>query len=206
MQKALLFVDKVSTWVGHAFSWLIVGLTLLVTWEVFSRYALDDPHAWAFDAMAMLYGSMFMMAGAYTLAKNGHVRGDVLYGFFRPRTQATIDLILYIVFFIPGVIALTYAGYYYAADSWRIDEHSNVTSGGPPIYPFKTIIPLAGAILLVQGIVEIIRCVICLKQGSWPSREADVEEVDVGKLKEELRVKDEDIEKLDVYVTKDKPQ
>jgi TRAP-type mannitol/chloroaromatic compound transport system permease small subunit len=206
MQKILLFVDKVSTWVGHAFSWLIVGLTLLVTWEVFSRYALDDPHAWAFDAMAMLYGTMFMMAGAYTLAKNGHVRGDVLYGFFQPRTQATIDLILYIVFFIPGVIALTYAGYYYAADSWRIDEHSNVTSGGPPIYPFKTIIPLAGAILLAQGIVEIIRCVICLKQGYWPSREADVEEVDVGKLKEELRVRDEDIEKLDVYVTKDRPR
>jgi TRAP-type mannitol/chloroaromatic compound transport system permease small subunit len=206
MQKTLLFVDKLSTWVGHAFSWLIVGLTLLVTWEVFSRYMLDDPHAWAFDAMAMLYGSMFMMAGAYTLAKNGHVRGDVLYGFFRPRTQATIDLILYIVFFIPGVIALTYAGYYYAADSWRIDEHSNVTAGGPPIYPFKTIIPLAGGILLVQGIVEIIRCVICLKQGYWPSREADVEEVDVDKLKEELKVKDEDIEKLDVYVTKDKPR
>ena len=206
MQKTLLFVDKLSTWVGHAFSWLIVGLTLLVTWEVFSRYALDDPHAWAFDAMAMLYGTLFMMAGAYTLAKNGHVRGDVLYGFFRPRTQATIDLILYIVFFIPGVIALTYAGYYYAADSWRIDEHSNVTAGGPPIYPFKTVIPFAGAILLLQGIVEIIRCVICLKLGYWPSREADVEEVDVGKLKEELRVKDEDIEKLDVYVTKDKPQ
>jgi len=206
MQKTLLFVDKLSTWVGHAFSWFIVGLTLLVTWEVFSRYALDDPHAWAFDAMAMLYGTLFMMAGAYTLAKNGHVRGDVLYGFFRPRTQATIDLILYIVFFIPGVIALTYAGYYYAADSWRIDEHSNVTAGGPPIYPFKTVIPFAGAILLLQGIVEIIRCVICLKLGYWPSREADVEEVDVGKLKEELRVKDEDIEKLDVYVTKDKPQ
>src|SRR5687767_4496631 len=146
MQKALLFVDKVSTWVGHAFSWLIVGLTLLVTWEVFSRYALGDPHAWAFDAMAMLYGTMFMMAGAYTLAKNGHVRGDVLYGYFRPRTQATIDLMLFIVFFIPGVIALTYAGYYYAADSWRIDEHSNVTAGGPPVYPFKTVIPLAGAI------------------------------------------------------------
>jgi TRAP-type mannitol/chloroaromatic compound transport system permease small subunit len=206
MQKTLLFVDKLSTWVGHAFSWFIVGLTLLVTWEVFSRYVLDDPHAWAFDAMAMLYGTLFMMAGAYTLAKNGHVRGDVLYGFFQPRTQATIDLILYIVFFIPGVIALTYAGYYYAADSWRIDEHSNVTAGGPPIYPFKTVIPFAGAILLLQGIVEIIRCVICLKQGYWPSREADVEEVDVGKLKEELRVKDEDIEKLDVFVTKDKPQ
>jgi TRAP-type mannitol/chloroaromatic compound transport system permease small subunit len=131
---------------------------------------------------------MFMMAGAYTLAKNGHVRGDVLYGFFRPRTQATIDLILFIVFFIPGVIALTYAGYYYAADSWRIDEHSNVTAGGPPVYPFKTVIPIAGAILLAQGIVEIIRCIICLKQGSWPSREQDVEEVDVDKLKEMVQV------------------
>jgi TRAP-type mannitol/chloroaromatic compound transport system permease small subunit len=204
MQKTLLFIDKVSTFVGHAFSWFIVGLTLLVTWEVFSRYALDDPHAWAFDAMAMLYGSLFMMAGAYTLAKNGHVRGDVLYGFFQPRTQATIDLLLYIVFFIPGVIALTYAGYYYAADSWRINEHSNVTAGGPPIYPFKTVIPVAGAILLVQGVVEIIRCVICLRQGTWPSREQDVEEVDVEKLKQEVGVKDEDIEKLDAYVTKEK--
>jgi TRAP-type mannitol/chloroaromatic compound transport system permease small subunit len=191
MQKTLLFVDKVSTWVGHAFSWLIVGLTLLVTWEVFSRYALGNPHAWAFDAMAMLYGTMFMMAGAYTLAKNGHVRGDVLYGYFRPRTQATIDLMLFIVFFIPGVIALTYAGYYYAADSWRIDEHSNVTAGGPPVYPFKTVIPLAGAILLAQGIVEIVRCLICLKQGRWPSREEDVEEVDVEELKKMVHTDDE---------------
>jgi TRAP-type mannitol/chloroaromatic compound transport system permease small subunit len=193
MQKILLFVDKVSTWVGHAFSFFIVGLTLLVTWEVFSRYALDSPHAWAFDAMNMLYGTLFMMAGAYTLAKNGHVRGDVLYGFFRPRTQATLDLILYIVFFIPGVIALTYAGYYYAAESWAIDEHSNVTAGGPPIYPFKTVIPIAGAFLLVQGIVEIIRCAICIRQGSWPSREEDVEEVDVDKLKEMVHVTDADI-------------
>ena len=120
MQKLLLFVDKVSTWVGHAFSFCIVGLTLLVSWEVFSRYALDAPHAWVFDVMIMLYGTLFMMAGAYTLAKNGHVRGDVLYGFFTPRVQATIDLTLYIVFFLPGVIALTWAGYTYAAESWEI--------------------------------------------------------------------------------------
>ncbi len=198
MQKVLLFVDKISTWVGHAFSFLIIGLTLLVTWEVFSRYALDNPHAWAFDAMSMLYGTMFMMAGAYTLAKNGHVRGDVLYGFFRPRTQAGWDLVLYIVFFIPGVIALTYAGYFYAAESWAINEHSNVTADGPPVYPFKTVIPVAGAFLLMQGIVEIIRCVICLKQGDWPSREQDVEEVDVEKLKEMVHVTDEDLRKMEL--------
>ncbi len=184
MQRFLISVDKLSTLVGHAFSFLIVVLTLQVSWEVFSRYVLDDPHAWAFDAMIMLYGTLFMMAGAYTLAKNGHVRGDVLYGFFEPRTQATIDLVLYVVFFIPGVFALTYAGYFYAAESWAINEHSNVTAEGPPIYPFKTIIPIAGAFLLLQGVVEIIRCVICLKQGRWPSREEDVEEVDVDKLKE----------------------
>ncbi len=202
MQILLLFVDKVSTWVGHAFSWFIVALSLLVSWEVFSRYALGNPHAWAFDAMIMLYGSMFMMAGAYTLAKNGHVRGDVLYGFFPPRLQAGLDLTLYLVFFIPGVIALCWAGYDYAAESWAIRESSNITAGGPPYYPFKTIIPLAGAFILVQGIVEIIRCVICLRQGEWPSREVDVQEVDVDKLKEMVHVKDEDIQKLDALVTR----
>ena len=143
MQKLLLFVDKVSTWVGHAFSWLIVLLTLHVAWEVFRRYVLDSPRAWAFDGMIMLYGTLFMMAGAYALAKNGHVRGDILYGFFAPRTQAAIDLILYIVFFVPGIVALTYAGYFYAVESWQINEHSNITADGPPIYPFKTVIPLA---------------------------------------------------------------
>src|SRR6266849_8166640 len=200
MQKLLLFVDKISTWVGHAFSWFIVALTLLISWEVFSRYALDHPHAWAFDIMIQMYGTLFMMAGAYTLAKNGHVRGDVIYGFFTPRAQAALDLTLYIVFFIPGVVALVWAGYTYAAESWAIDEHSNITAEGPPVYPFKTVIPLAGAFVLVQGIVEIIRCVICIRQGEWPSREADVQEVDVDKLKEELHVKDEDIQKLDAYV------
>jgi len=206
MQRLLLFVDKLSTWIGHAFSWLIVGLTLLISWEVFSRYALDNPHAWAFDAMIMLYGTLFMMAGAYTLAKSGHVRGDVLYGFFTPRVQATLDLVLYIVFFIPGVVALAWAGYFYAAESWAINEHSTITSEGPPIYPFKTVIPVAGAILLLQGIVEIIRCVICLKQGHWPSREEDVEEVDVEKLKEMVHAKDEDIQKLDELLVRKEPR
>ena len=200
MQKLLLFIDRVSTFVGHAFSWLIIALTLQVSWEVFSRYALDTPHAWSFDVMIMFYGTLFMMAGAYTLSVNGHVRGDVLYGFFTPRVQATLDLTLYICFFIPGVVALVWAGYYYAADSWRIDEHSNITAEGPPIYPFKTVIPCAGAILLVQGIVEIIRCVICIKQGYWPSRQADVQEVDVDKLKEMVHVTDEDIQSLDARV------
>jgi TRAP-type mannitol/chloroaromatic compound transport system permease small subunit len=200
MEKLLLTVDRISTFVGQFFSWLIVALTLLIAWEVFSRYALDRPHAWAFDVMIIMYGTLFMMAGAYTLAKAGHVRGDVLYGFFEPRTQAAIDLVLYIVFFIPGVFALTYAGYFYAAESWAIKEISNITAEGPPIYPFKTMLPLAGAFLLLQGIVEIIRCIICIKVGEWPSREQDVQEVDVDKLKEMVHVKDEDIAQLDQFV------
>ena len=196
MQNLLLFIDKVSTWIGQFFSWLIVALTFMISWEVFSRYVLDSPHAWAFDVMSMMYGTLFMMAGAYTLSKNGHVRGDVLYGFFPPRLQAWLDLLLYLVFFIPGVVALAYAGYGFAAESWAINEHSNVTADGPPIYPFKTILPIAGAFLLAQGLVEIVRCIVCIKQGEWPKRGDDVDEVDVEKLKQMVNVKDEDIAKL----------
>ena len=200
MQKLLLLMDRISTWVGQLFSWLIVALTLLVSWEVISRRFFDSPHAFTFDVMIMMYGTLFMMAGAYTLAKNGHVRGDVLYGFFTPRVQAGLDLALYVLFFVPGIIALAWAGYYFAADSWAIKEHSSITADGPPLYHFKTVIPVAGALILLQGLVEIVRCVLCLKQGEWPSREQDVEEVDVEKLKEMVHVKDEDIAALDQYV------
>lgn len=183
MQKIFLTVDKISTLIGHAFAWLIIGLTGLISFEVFSRYVLNNPHPWAFDVQIMMYGTMFMMAGAYTLSKNGHVRGDILYGFLQPKTQAIFDLVLYICFFIPGVFALAYAGYGYAADSWRIMEHSSITADGPPLYPFKTIIPLAGVFLFLQGLVEIFRCIVCIQTGQWPSREQDVEEVDVDALK-----------------------
>jgi len=200
MQKLLLLVDKVSTKLGHAFAWSIVILTLMICYEVFSRYVFNNPHPWVFDASYMLYGTLFMMAGAYTLATAGHVRGDVLYGFFTPRTQATIDLVLYIVFFIPGVVALAYAGWSFADQAWTIKEHSSISADGPPIYPFKTIIPIAGTLLLLQGIVEIVRCIACIQRGEWPSRTEDVEEVDVDKLKEMVHVKDEDIAALDEFV------
>ena len=204
MQKLLLTVDRASTILGQTFSWLIMALTLMISWEVFSRYVLDHPHPWAFDVMIMLYGSVFMLAGAYTLSKNGHVRGDVLYGFFPPRLQAGLDLALYLLFFIPGVFALAWAGYNFAAESWMINEHSNITADGPPVYPFKMVLPIAGAFLLVQGVVEIIRCVICLQTGEWPKRAEDVEEVDVAKLKEMVHVKDEDIAGLAAFVVNNK--
>jgi TRAP-type mannitol/chloroaromatic compound transport system permease small subunit len=204
MRDLLLRVDRLSTWLGQGFAWAIVLLTLGIGWEVFSRYVLNDPHDWSLNAQIMLYGTLFMMAGAYTLAKAGHVRGDVLYGFFRPRTQATIDLVLYIVFFLPGIVALTWAGWSFAGESLAIREKT--FSATPlPLYPFKYVIPLAGALLLLQGLVEIVRCVICLREGAWPSREQDVEEVDVDKLKEMVHVKDSDIESLDRYVTAQEP-
>lgn len=179
VQKFLFAIDRISTAVGKLAAWLIVGLMLLVCGEVFKRYILNAPTAWIFDASNMLYGSLFMLCGAYTLAQNAHVRGDFLYSSMRPRTQASLDLVLYLVFFIPGIAALIYAGYDYAAISWRINEHSNVTADGPPIYPFKTIIPIAGALVLLQGFAEIVRCIVCLKTGEWPSRLKDVSEIDV---------------------------
>jgi TRAP-type mannitol/chloroaromatic compound transport system permease small subunit len=191
MQKILLAVDKLSTRAGQFSAISVVLLTALICWEVFNRYVFNNPHDWVFDITYMLYGIMFMMAGAYTLSKNGHVRGDVLYGFFQPRTQALFDLILYFVFFIPGIIALVYAGIYFAAESVAINEHTTQTANGPPIWPFKMIIPIAGGLLLLQGFAEIIRCVVCLQTGEWPKREHDVEEVDVDKLKAMVSHEDE---------------
>lgn len=199
MQSLLLAVDRLSTWMGQLFAWTIVLLTFGISAEVFSRYVLNEPHDWALNGQIMLYGALFMMAGAYTLAKNNHVRGDVLYGFFRPRTQAAVDLVLYLLFFLPGIVALTWAGWTYAMESWVIREKT--FSATPlPLYPFKFVIPLAGALLLLQGAVEIVRCVLCLRDGRWPSRGEDVEEVDVDKLKAMVHVKDEDIAALDRYV------
>jgi len=191
MQRFLLTVDKLSTWLGKFTAWAAVALTVLISVEVFSRYVLNKPHAWVLDAQIMLYGTMFMCAGAYTLAKSGHVRGDVLYGFFHPRTQASIDLLLYIVFFLPGIVALTWAGWTYANDSLAMREQT-FNADPIPVYPFKFVIPLAGAMLLLQGLVEIVRCVLCLRDGAWPTREEDVEEVDVDKLKEMVHVTDVD--------------
>ena len=193
VERFLHTIDGINTWFGKAAAWLVVGLMLLVCAEVFKRYALNAPTAWIFDASNMLYGSLFMLCGAYTLAQNAHVRGDFLYSSFRPRTQALLDLILYIVFFIPGIMALVYAGSYYAADSWRIAEHSNVTADGPPVYPFKTIIPIAGALVMLQGVAEIVRCIVCMKTGEWPSRLKDVSETDVieGQLAQSAHVDDE---------------
>ena len=178
-QGFLNFADRISTWSGKAASWLIIGLMTVVCVEVFKRYILNAPTAFIYDVNNMMYGTLFMMCGAYTLAQNAHVRGDFLYSSMKPRTQAGLDLALYLLFFIPGILGLMYAGYDYAMDSWRIREHSNVTSDGPPVYQFKAIIPLAGTLVMLQGLAEIVRCIVCLRTGHWPERLKDAEEIDV---------------------------
>ena len=178
IQRVLHTADEISTWVGKAAAWLIVVLMLLVCVVVFKRYALNAPTAWIYDANNMLYGTLFMLGGAYTLAHDGHVRGDFFYGNMKPRTQATVDFVMYLLFFIPGIAALTWAGWTYFGDSLAIREQT-FNADPIPLYPFKFVIPLAGAIVLMQGIAEIIRCLVCIKTGVWTPRLKDAEESDV---------------------------
>jgi TRAP-type mannitol/chloroaromatic compound transport system permease small subunit len=177
--RAIRIVDHLSYWSGKTFAWLIATLTFVVAVEVFKRYILNAPTAWIFDLDSMLYGTLFMMCGAYTLAAGGHVRADFVYIYMKPRGQAALDLTLYFLFFIPGILGLIYAGWDYAALSWRIGEHSTVTAEGPPVYHFKTVIPVAGTLVMLQGLAEILRCLVCLRTGAWPARLEDVEEIDV---------------------------
>ena len=178
-QGLIRAVDLFSYWTGKASAWLIMALTFVVSIEVFKRYILNAPTAWIFDFNNMLYGTLFMMCGAYTLSAGAHVRADFVYIYLKPRGQAALDLALYLLFFIPGILGLIYAWYDYAALSWRINEHSTVTAEGPAVYPFKTVIPVAGSLVMLQGLIEIARCVVCLKTGEWPARLEDVEEIDV---------------------------
>jgi TRAP-type mannitol/chloroaromatic compound transport system permease small subunit len=178
MQRYCLFIDSLSMWVGKAFGWLILVLTLGVSYEVFVRYVLGAPTTWAFDFSYITYGAMFLMAGAYTLSRNGHVRADVLYRFWKPRTQASMDLALYILFFMPAVAAFIYSGWNYAEMSVRFREVSIFSPAGVPVFPLKALTPLTGVLLLLQGTAEVFRCVMCIQTGAWPQRLHDVEETE----------------------------
>jgi len=193
MERVLLFIDHLSQWVGKAFAWSMLILTFATSYEVFVRYALRNPTSWAFDLSYIMYGAMFMMAGAYALSQKAHVRGDFLYRLFPPRVQAGIDLALYFLFFFPGMLALVYAGYVYAAESWAyrpygingpLGEVSINSPVGVPVSPLKTILPVAAFLLVLQGIAETIRCVQCLRTGAWPQRLKDVEELETQMIRE----------------------
>jgi TRAP-type mannitol/chloroaromatic compound transport system permease small subunit len=178
MQRLCLIIDSLSMWVGKAFGWLILILTLGVSYEVFVRYVLRAPTTWAFDFSYITYGAMFLMAGAYTLSRNGHVRADVLYRFWKPTTQAKMDLVLYILFFLPATAAFIYSGWNYAEMSIRFREVSIFSPAGVPVFPLKTLVPVTGVLLLLQGIAEIFRCIMCIQTGNWPQKLHDVEETE----------------------------
>lgn len=182
MRRTIFVIDTMTAWAGKAFSWCILILTFGVGYEVFVRYLLRNPTTWAFDLSYMMYGTLFMMAGAYALQRDAHVRGDVLFRLWKPKTQATVELILYFLFFFPGVLAFIIAGTEYAAKSWGYNmgqgEVSVMSPANVPIWQFKTIIPVAGGLLFIQGIAQVMRCIICLKEGAWPARLEDVEEME----------------------------
>ncbi len=178
MLSFILFVDRVSAWAGKAFAWCILIMTFGVSYEVFVRYILRDPTSWAFDISYMMYGALFMMAGAYTLSRDGHVRGDVLYRLWKPKTQARVELVLYFLFFFPGILAFIIAGTDYAGESWFYKEVSVMSPANVPIFQFKTIIPVAGGLLLLQGMAQVCRCIVCIRTGEWPIHLEDVEEME----------------------------
>jgi TRAP-type mannitol/chloroaromatic compound transport system permease small subunit len=187
MERFIHFADKLSTWFGHTFAWLILLMTFGVSYEVFVRYVLRAPTPWAFDVTYIMYGTLFMMAGAYTLSQDGHVRADFLYRLWKPRTQAAVELLLYLAFFFPGILALIFAGWKYASRSWRFLEVSTMSPANIPIYQFKTVIVVAGVLIFIQGLAQVCRCLICLRTGAWPGKLADVEELEQVLIKEHER-------------------
>jgi len=187
ISRFIYAIDLLSRTVGHAFAWCLVILTLGTTYEVFMRYVLNEPTSWAFDFSYLMYGAMFYMAGAYTLSRGGHVRADMFYRLWRPRTQATVELVLYVLFFFPGVLALVIAGWAYGYDSMRIFESSVNSPAGVPIWPLKMLIPFGAGLLALQGFADVLRCIICMQNNEWPARLHDVEELEKQILEEYAR-------------------
>lgn len=210
MIRYIAFADNLSAWFGKVFAWGVLVMALGVGYEVVVRYAFNAPTPWAFDLSYMLYGTLFMMAGAYTLSRDGHVRGDFIYRLWKPRTQAALELVLYFIFFFPGVTALVLAGWKYAARSWRYLEVSSNSPVGMPIFQFKTVIVAAGILLFLQGVAQVFRCIICLRTGEWIKAAEDVEELDKVLLEaKSLDVLKHGSETVDIptgIVAKHKPQ
>lgn len=187
MDRFISLADRLSAWVGKAFAWAIMVMTFGTGYEVFVRYVLNAPTSWSFDVSYIMYGTLFMMGGAYTLSRDGHVRGDFLYRLWQPRTQARIEFVLYFLFFFPGILALIFAGWKYAERSWRFGEVSVNSPAGIPIFQFKTIIVAAGVLLFIQGIAQVMRCIICMKTGEWVRARDDVEETEKRLIEEHER-------------------
>jgi TRAP-type mannitol/chloroaromatic compound transport system permease small subunit len=179
MIRYIMLADRISAWFGKAFAWTILVMTFAMSYEVFVRYLLNRPTSWSLDVSFIMYGALFMMGGAYTLSRGGHVRGDFIYRLWQPRTQAKVELVLYFLFFFPGVLALILAGWKYAIRSWGYLEVSVNSPAGVPIFQLKAVIVAAGILLLVQGIAQVLRCILCMRTNEWMSAADDIEETEV---------------------------
>ena len=193
INRLIYGIDQLSRMVGHAFAWCILILTFGTSYEVFVRYVLDNPTSWAFDMSYIMYGALFFMAGAYTLSRNGHVRGDFLYRLWRPRAQAIVELTLYLLFFFPGVLALVYAGWGYGTEALKIREVSVNSPVGIPVWQLKMLIPIGATLLALQGLAEVARCMLCIRDNRWPRRLHDVEELETALLHAAENKKPEDL-------------
>ena len=167
MIRIIRFADELSAQFGKVFAWLIVLMAFGTGYSVLARYGFNRPPAWALDVSFIAYGTLFMMGGAYTLSRGGHVRGDFIYRLWKPATQAKVDLFLYLTFFFPGVTALVLSGWKYSAKSWGYAEVSINSPAGIPIYQFKTVMVAAGLLLFIQGIGQICRCLYCIRHNEW---------------------------------------
>ena len=187
MQRVIFAIDQLNKTIGHAFAWCIIIVTFGTCYEVFVRYVLDDPTSWAFDLSYLMYAGVFYMGGAYTLSRGGHVRADMFYRLWPERTQASVELVLYVVFFFPGILALVYAGWGYGIESLRLREVSVNSPAGVPIWPLKMMIPIGAGLMVLQGLAEVLRCAQCLRDGHWTARMHDVEELENQILAEAAR-------------------
>ena len=187
LQRIIYMIDQLSKTVGHAFAWCIIIVAFGTCYEVFVRYVLNDPTSWAFDMSYLMYGAVFYMAGAYTLSRGGHVRADMFYRLWPDRVQASVELVLYLLFFFPGILALIVSGWPYGVESMRIREVSVNSPAGVPIWPLKMMIPIGGALIALQGLAEVLRCVLCLRDGKWAGRLHDVEELEKQILEQHAR-------------------
>ncbi len=187
VHRLIYSIDQLSKTIGHAFAWCIIILTFGTCYEVFMRYTLNDPTSWAFDLSYLMYGAVFYMAGAYTLSRGGHVRADMFYRLWSEPTQAKVELVLYLLFFFPGILALVIAGSGYGFESMRLREVSVNSPAGVPIWPLKMMISVGAALMALQGFAEVLRCLVCLREGKWPARLHDVEELEQQLMREHAR-------------------
>lgn len=170
LARTVQALDQINLWAGKIIGWLIIPMVLSLVYEVVARYVFNAPTIWAYDMTYMLYGTFFMVGAGYTLMRGGHIRTDMLYAAWSPRTQGAVDAACYVLFFFPAIIAFLWVTWPYFLGSFLRGERVVSSPWMPVIYPLKFMMPLTCALLLVQGIAELLRSVHAMRTGLWLPR------------------------------------